>query len=219
MGTTVGRVLRVGLLMEQRLTREMLLDHLSASRTLLPVVLDVAETEPDAEVDVLIVARDQLGLASSRWPDVPFISLQPSEDPQDAAEALHEGASAVLDTTSSLQDVQDAVLAVSRSQTWLPPTQVTAVLAALTASRPVAERHAVESLTQREREVLVLMGQGLTRREIAERLVVSPHTARTHVQNVLLKLGVHSQVAVAAVARRAAQAGWLDPGEAGPGRP
>lgn len=214
MGTSAGRVLRVGLFMEQRLTREMLHDHLSASRTLLPVVLETAIhgtvlDDRAIDIDVLIAARDRLAAATAGWPGVPFISLQHEVDAQDAAEALHEGASAVLDSSSSLQDVQEAVLAVVRGQTWLPPNQVTAVLAALTASRPVAERRAIESLTRREREVLVLMGRGLTRREIAERLVVSPHTARTHVQNVLLKLGVHSQVAVAAVARRAARVGWL----------
>lgn len=61
----------------------------------------------------------------------------------------------------------------------------------------------VESLTPREREVLRCMVAGLGRKAVAERLFLSPHTVRTHMQNVLGKLGVHSTLAAVALARRA----------------
>ncbi|MEU3165411.1 response regulator transcription factor [Streptosporangium sp. NPDC006930] len=57
-------------------------------------------------------------------------------------------------------------------------------------------------LTMRELEVLGLMGEGLAPRAIAARLVVSPHTARGHVKNVMAKLGVHSQLEAVVVATR-----------------
>lgn len=204
--------LLVGLVMPDRLTRQMLLNYLSESRGLRPtqLPLDPSDGAPLC-VDVVLVARAQLLPAIERWPGVPLLSLQEGSDPEEMAEALHEGANGVLDSSTSLHEVQEAVQAVARGQTWLPSSHVTAVLAALTGNRPVTERKTVQSLTPRERQVMMLMGHGLTRREIADELVVSPHTARTHVQNVLLKLGVHSQVAVGAVARRAAQAGWLEP--------
>ncbi len=58
-------------------------------------------------------------------------------------------------------------------------------------------------LTERELEVLQLMGRGLGPRAIAERLVVSPHTARGHVKRVMVKLGAHSQLETVVIAARA----------------
>lgn len=59
-----------------------------------------------------------------------------------------------------------------------------------------------DALTRREVEVLRCMAAGIPRRAIAERLVVSPNTVRTHARNVLAKLGVHSSLAAAALLRR-----------------
>jgi DNA-binding NarL/FixJ family response regulator len=61
----------------------------------------------------------------------------------------------------------------------------------------------VGALTPREREVLQCMVSGMTRSSIAQHLFLSPNTVRTHMQNVLGKLGVHSTLAAVAVARRA----------------
>ena len=57
-------------------------------------------------------------------------------------------------------------------------------------------------LTRREREVLGLLSQGISNEGIAQALVISPETARTHIQNVLGKLGVHSRLEAAAFARQ-----------------
>jgi DNA-binding NarL/FixJ family response regulator len=59
-----------------------------------------------------------------------------------------------------------------------------------------------DALTRREVEVLRCMAAGIPRRAIAERLVLSPNTVRTHARNVLAKLGVHSSLAAAALLRR-----------------
>lgn len=69
------------------------------------------------------------------------------------------------------------------------------------ASQPVGER--LERLTPRERQVLRLMVDGLERSTIAKRLHVSPHTVRTHTQNLQAKLGAHSGVAAVSIALRA----------------
>ena len=57
-------------------------------------------------------------------------------------------------------------------------------------------------LTEREREVLALIAEGLTNRQVAERLVLSEHTVHRHVTNLLGKLGLHSRTAAAALAVR-----------------
>ena len=82
---------------------------------------------------------------------------------------------------------------------------LTGVLRELTAARKhrTESERLVESLTPREREVLRCMVAGLGRKAVAERLFLSPHTVRTHMQNVLGKLGVHSTLAAVALARRA----------------
>ena len=60
----------------------------------------------------------------------------------------------------------------------------------------------VERLTQREQEILSLIGEGADNKKIADRLVVSPHTVRTHVQNLLAKLGAHSKLEALTIAAR-----------------
>jgi DNA-binding CsgD family transcriptional regulator len=94
---------------------------------------------------------------------------------------------------------------VLRDETHLPPALLTGVLRELTAARKhrTESERLVESLTPREREVLRCMVAGLGRKAVAERLFLSPHTVRTHMQNVLGKLGVHSTLAAVALARRA----------------
>ncbi|MGZ4536411.1 MAG: response regulator transcription factor, partial [Nocardioidaceae bacterium] len=66
-----------------------------------------------------------------------------------------------------------------------------------------AEPSFVDDLSPRELEVLQLLVAGLSRAEVAERLVVSPNTVRTHVQNLLKAADVHSTLALVAVAREA----------------
>ena len=61
----------------------------------------------------------------------------------------------------------------------------------------------LRTLTRRETQVLRALAGGMERKEIADRLYVSPHTVRTHIQRVLAKLGVHSVIGAMAVARRA----------------
>ena len=61
----------------------------------------------------------------------------------------------------------------------------------------------LRTLTHRETQVLRALVGGIERKEIADRLYVSPHTVRTHIQRVLAKLGVHSVIGAMAVARRA----------------
>lgn len=138
-------------------------------------------------------------------PYIRTVVLAEKDDPRRAAAALHAGASGWVAKDCSLQRLLTVIRGVLRDETHLPPALLTGVLRELTAARKhrSESEQLVESLTPREREVLRCMVAGLGRKAVAERLFLSPHTVRTHMQNVLGKLGVHSTLAAVALARRA----------------
>ncbi|MFJ4842392.1 LuxR C-terminal-related transcriptional regulator [Streptomyces sp. NPDC088746] len=141
----------------------------------------------------------------SGQPQIRSVVLAEKDDPRRAAMALQAGASGWVAKDCSLQRLLTVIRGVLRDETHLPAALLTGVLRELTAARKhrTESEQLVESLTPREREVLRCMVAGLGRKAVAERLFLSPHTVRTHMQNVLGKLGVHSTLAAVALARRA----------------
>lgn len=146
-----------------------------------------------------------VGRVRSDHPDVRSVVLAERDDPRQAASALQAGAGGWVAKDCSLSRLLQVIRGVLKDETHLPPALLTGVLKELTASRKhrTESERLVESLTPREREVLRCMVAGLGRKAVAERLYLSPHTVRTHMQNVLGKLGVHSTLAAVALARRA----------------
>jgi DNA-binding NarL/FixJ family response regulator len=125
--------------------------------------------------------------------------------------ALSAGASGFLLKDATPEQILEAVRIVAGGESLLAPS-VTTRLVREFAARPAAGRPRaglVDELTDREREVLVLVAQGLSNAEIAGRLVVSPLTAKTHVSRILAKLGLRdrTQLVVAAY-----EAGLVVPG-------
>ncbi|MHC3818394.1 LuxR C-terminal-related transcriptional regulator [Streptomyces sp. DT9] len=160
------------------------------------------------------------GVRANR-PSVRTVVLAEKDDPRRAALALQAGACGWVAKDCSLQRLLAVIRGVLRDETHLPPALLTGVLREMLADRKhrSESEQLVESLTPREREVLRCMVAGLGRKAVAERLFLSPHTVRTHMQNVLGKLGVHSTLAAVALARRAG-VGPADPKtdqEPGPG--
>lgn len=147
-------------------------------------------------------------------PGLRSVVLAERDDARRAALALQAGAWGWVAKDSSLQRLLAVVRGVLRDETHLPPALLTGVLRELTEARRhrTESERLVESLTPREREVLRCMVAGLGRKAVAERLFLSPHTVRTHMQNVLGKLGVHSTLAAVALARRAGVDPAEDPG-------
>ncbi len=141
----------------------------------------------------------------SEHPATRTVVLAERDDARRAARALQAGASGWVAKDCSLSRLLAVMRGVLRDETHLPPALLTGVLRELTAARRhrTESERLVESLTPREQEVLRCMVAGLGRKAVAERLYLSPHTVRTHMQNVLGKLGVHSTLAAVALARRA----------------
>jgi DNA-binding NarL/FixJ family response regulator len=118
------------------------------------------------------------------------------------ARAVHRGAAGVLDKTATLQEVVAAVKRLHAGETLVPPREVAELLrfAREEQERERLARFAADALTEREREVLQLLADGLNTRQISERLHISTRTHRNHVAGILQKLGVHSQLQAVLVA-------------------
>ena len=127
-------------------------------------------------------------------------------------EALRGGASGFLVKDTEPVELLRAVRAVAGGDALLSPS-VTRRLIAEFASRAKEPRPVphLNSLTEREREVMTLVGEGLTNDEIAARLVVSPATAKTHVSRTMVKLGARdrAQLVVFAYESGLVKPGWL----------
>ena len=127
-------------------------------------------------------------------------------------EALRVGASGFLVKDTEPVDLLRGIRAVASGDALLSPG-VTRRLIAEFASRARAPRAPTElsALTEREREVMALVGAGLSNDEIAERLVVSPATAKTHVSRAMVKLGARdrAQLVVFAYEAGLVRPGWL----------
>jgi DNA-binding NarL/FixJ family response regulator len=112
--------------------------------------------------------------------------------------ALQAGAAGYLLKDAEADEVAAAIRAACRGEVHLDPAIAKQLTRSLVASRP----QTVNALTDREREVLILVAEGLSNQQIADSLVISERTARTHVSNILSKLGVASRTQAALVAIR-----------------
>jgi DNA-binding NarL/FixJ family response regulator len=115
--------------------------------------------------------------------------------------ALRAGASGFLLKDTRPRDLLQAIETVAAGDALLAPSITRRLIAEFAARRDPAEPPvALGELTEREREILLLVAEGLSNAEIAGRLVISPLTAKTHVSNVLRKLDCRDRAALVALA-------------------
>lgn len=133
-------------------------------------------------------------------PRCQVLVLSAREDYRSLVEVLDAGASGYITRESPLADLIHATRAVHRGDTLVPPTMLGPLLTGLLRRKRDQDRafERIARLTVREREVLALLAQGSDNESIARALVISPQTARTHIQNILGKLEVHSRLEAAA---------------------
>jgi len=126
----------------------------------------------------------------------PVLVLTTFEDEEILAGALRAGAAGFLLKGVPAEDLQRAVRAVAAGGSWLDPAVTGRVLSTYReGTSPVLSGSEVDVLTPREREVLVLIGAGLSNLEIAARLTLGEGTVKTHVGHVFAKLGLRDRAA------------------------
>ncbi|TDV50959.1 response regulator [Actinophytocola oryzae] len=164
----------------------------------------VAATSPDVVVvDVRLPDGDGVALCRDlrRLDPAPrCLVLTAFDDERALVEAIMAGASGYLLKQVRGQDLVDAVREVAAGRSLLDPVTTARVLDRM---RESAKTDELAALTEREREVLDLVGEGLTNRQIAERLFLAEKTVKNYVTSVLAKLGMERRTqAVAWIARR-----------------
>ncbi len=151
---------------------------------------------------------DATHLIKQASPDTHVVVMTGHEDERRLVEAVEAGASGFLNKMEPMDDVLRAVKTVAQGESIIDPAVLTRVLRQVSRERE-AQRQAdvlLARLTEREGEILRLLGEGMRNEEIADRLVISAQTVQTHVRNILSKLRVHSRLEAVTFAARH---GWL----------
>jgi DNA-binding NarL/FixJ family response regulator len=141
-------------------------------------------------------------VADERLSGLKVIILTTYETDENIFDALRAGASGFLLKDADPVEVLRAIRVVASGHALLAPSVTRRLIAEFTA-RPTAARtspRALRWLTEREREVMALVAAGLSNDEIAERLVISRATAKTHVSRAMRKLGAHDRAQLVVLA-------------------
>lgn len=133
-----------------------------------------------------------------------IVFLSHTSDPARIVRAIAAGAVGWVRKDESLDRLFEVIRGAAKGETWLPSGEIGPVLQVLMQEsnpEPRSSDRLATVLTRREREVLACLADGTNRRDLAEHLHMSPNTVRTHLQNLMAKLGVHSALEAVALTR------------------
>ncbi|MBI3647880.1 MAG: response regulator transcription factor [Actinobacteria bacterium] len=184
---------------------------------------DAVEAAASREPDVVLLDLQRPGMdgveaarrITERAPSSAVIVLSGEGDEMSLARAVQAGARGFLRKSEGVGGLADAIRRAHRGEPLHEPTEVEASMRRLRRRRArdsgIAKR--LDRLTPRELEILQSLADGRSAAEVAQTLGMSPHTLRTHTQNVLTKLGVHSKLEAIVAAIRHGKVRTSDPDE------
>jgi len=161
-------------------------------------VIRASILKPDVILmDLMMPVMDGVAATAAikkRDPEIQIVALTSFQEDELVQNALKAGAIGYLMKNVSARELAAAIRSAKDGKMMLSPEAAQALVHAS------QQAHETEILTEREREVLKLMVDGLNNAEIAERLVVSLSTIKYHISNILMKLGVDNRVAAVTMA-------------------
>ena len=165
------------------------------------------EHQPDVVLMDIMFKGHMDGIKATRMikevsPATKVVIMTAHDDDRLLVEAVEAGASGFLGKEEAASEVLSAAKAAAEGEVLIDPATLTRLLHQVSLERE-ARRDAealLGELTEREREVLQLLAEGMRNEGIAHKLFISPQTVQTHVRNLLGKLGVHSKLEAVAFA-------------------
>jgi two-component system, NarL family, nitrate/nitrite response regulator NarL len=204
-------LIRVFLVMRARFYRESLVEVLSRDGRMAvegstsdwqEAVACCAECDPNILICDLNVAEAFRGvrMLSHTFPEVAIVALGVPDTERDVLPWAEAGISGYVPWEHSLRELQETIINVSRGELHCSPRVAAALMRRLAALASERQGAPVEGrLTSREREVIALIAQGLSNKEIAQRLFIEVPTVKNHVHNILEKLHVRRRGQVVAL--------------------
>jgi DNA-binding NarL/FixJ family response regulator len=167
------------------------------------------EHRPDVVLMDLVLNARLNGIEATREikessPETRVVIMTGQPGDRSLVAAVEAGASGFLSKTTALEQVVESVRAAAEGEILVDPGTLARVLTTLAREREARQDadRVLGLLTEREREILDLLSQGLRNDDIARNLFISPQTVQTHVRNILRKLRVHSKLEAVALAVR-----------------
>ena len=139
----------------------------------------------------------------SRMPELACLMLTSFDDEEALLDSIMAGASGYVLKQIQGSDLVSAVRTVASGQSLLDPSATTRLMARLRGGQQEEEPDPLPGLTDREREILSLIGEGLTNRQIGQRLFLAEKTVKNHISRLLAKLGVERRIQAAVIATQA----------------
>lgn len=149
------------------------------------ILMDIAMPEMDG--------LEATRLIKERFPAINILILTMHRSDEYFFELLKAGASGYILKTADTDELIQAVHATARGDVFLHPSMAKKLLGVYLAQNDETQAEKENPLSAREKETLLLLAQGYSNKEIAEKLVVSPSTVNTHRSNLMSKLGLNSR--------------------------